>query len=94
MVDCYRMVHVLPQHGINSVLHYLSLGWAVYGAVGIEVHLAACVRSRIVSLVVRLGDGVKVGGGSIVRPGVSAGVVAGGTQLEISRKTEENIWDN
>ena len=83
-----------PEHRVDPVLHHLRLGWAVYGAVGIEVHLAACVRSRIVSLVVRLGDGVKVGGGPVVRPGVSAGVVAGGTQLEISRKTEENIWDN
>ena len=45
------VVDVLPQHGINSVLHYLSLGWAINGAVGVEVHLAGGVGDGVVSLV-------------------------------------------
>ena len=71
----------LPEHSVDPVLHHLSLCWTVHGTVSVEVHLTAGVSQGVVSLVLRLADGVKVVGGAILWPGVGAGAVAGGREL-------------
>lgn len=75
----------LPQYSIDSVLHYLSFGWTIHGAVGVEVHLAPSEGNRIVTFIIGLLVGVKVGRGSIFWPGVGAGAVTRGWELKIEK---------